>query len=282
MIALQSFINNLSVFLDNRITSAEPTVGAVRPNAESDVPAVTLSMTELTCTTVGVGGNPSSLVKGSMPISLTLDLANPVVEFPDSETVNLLSENRKTLQIPHQPLVDINGSSPAYLHTEDISVTVDTIKMPVTQTVPDPGQCRLSGATGIMEFGTMLGTSGQLVAVYRIGQWEAETTRCTGLVQVDIFEKEKTKTEQLSNEVAIALSQKPQDIMGGLTKLSPVKWGAVERPATPIGNTMCRTLCYNFIFDHEQPVLSTGGGPIRVIDVTSTMGPEHFLITKEE
>ncbi len=280
MIALQSFINKLSVFLDDHITTSSPEVGAARPSAEAEVPAVTLSMTELICTTVGVGGNPSNLVHGSMPLSLSLDLKNPVMTFPDSETVNLLSEDRKGLQIPHQPLVDINGSSPEYLHQNDISVNIDSDNVPVTQTIPGPGQCRLNGTTGILEFGTALGATGSLLVQYRIGQWEAETTRCTGLLQVDIFEIGKTKTADLSDGVAIALSQKPQDIMGGLTKLSPVTWGAIERPATPIGNTMLRTLSYSFIFDHEQPVLSTGGGPIRVIDVRSEMGPEHFLIKK--
>lgn len=282
MIALQAFIDNLSVFLGDQITASAPAVGAVRPHAVSGVPAVTLSMTKLTCTTVGVGSNPSNLVQGSMPVSLTLDLANPIVTFPDNETVNLVGEDRKTLQIPHQPIVNINGSNPEYLHQNDISVTIDSDSVGVTQTEPEPGQCRLSGRTGIMEFGTALGAGGRLVVLYRIGQWEAETTRCSGLLQVDIFGNGRTQTEELSNEVAVALSQKPQDIMSGLTKLSPVAWGAVERPAPLIGSTMQRALCYSFMYDHEQPVLSTGGGPIRVIDITSTMGPEHFLIKKEE
>lgn len=282
MIALQFFLDNLTGFLGDGITTFQTTVGAVLPHVVEEVPAVTLSMTQLDCATVGVGGNPGKMVQGVMPVSLTLDLANPVITFPGNETVKLLSEDRKNLQIPHHPLVDTDGSSPEYLQQSDVSVTVGAVDLAVTQTVPESGQCRLSGTTGVMELGTPLGTSGELVVFYRIGQWEAQITRCSGRLQVDVFGQDTTATELLSNEVAALLSQNPREIMNGLTRLSPVKWGAIEKPVAPKGNTMRRTLCYSFTFDHEQSVLGTGGGPIRVIDVNSEMGPEHFLIKKED
>ncbi len=282
MIALQYFINSLAVFLDDAVETTLTTVGAVRPSKVSELPAVTLSMAELTCAKVGVGGNPSNLVHGSMQIALTLDLADPVILFPDNEAVNLLSEDRITVQIPHQPLVDLNGASPEFLDQSDITATLDDTAVTVVPTPPQNGQCRLHTATGIMEFGAALPATGQLVILYRIGQWEAETTRCSGLLQVDVFASGAADTEQLSNDIAVALSRKPHNIMRGLTRLSPVTWGAIETPAAPKGNTMLRTLRYNFTFDHEQPVISTGGGPIRIIDVWSAMGPEQFFITKRD
>lgn len=282
MIALQSFLDNLRGFLGEGITTSQPTVGTVLPHAAEEIPAVTLSMSQLDCATVGVGGSPGKMVQGVMPVSLTLDLANPVITFPGNETVNLLSEDRMNLQIPHHPLVDNDGSSPEYLQQSDVSVTVDAVDLAVTQTEPESGQCRLSGTTGVMELGTPLGVSGELIVFYRIGQWETQITRCSGLLQVDVFGQDTTATESLSNEVAALLSQNLQEIMNGLTRLSPVTWGAIEKPAVPKGNTMRRTLCYSFNFDHEQSVLGTGGGPIRVIDVSSEMGPEQFLIKKEE
>lgn len=279
MIALQYFINSLALFLDGQVGTSLTTVGPVRPSAVSELPAVTLSMAELTCSKVGVGGNPSNLLKGSLLVSLTLDLANPVVVFPD-ETVNLLSGDRRNVQIPHQPLVDQNGSTPEFLGQNDISVTRDGTVITVVQAPPGNGQCRLTTGTGNLQFGSALPATGELVILYRIGQWEAETTRCTGLLQIEIFDRGAANTDQLSNEVSLALSRK--NIMKGLTRLSPVTWGAIEKPAAPGGNTRLRTLCYNFTFDHEQPVISTGGGPIRTIDVWSAMGPEQFLITKRE
>ena len=282
MIALQYFVNTLALFLEDQVVTSLSRVGVVRPNTVTELPTVTLSLAELACCKVGVGGNPSNLVKGSMQLALTVDLANPVVIFPDNEAVNLLSDDRTTLQIPHQPLVDRNGSSPEFLEQSDLTVTLDGTGVIVVQTPPLDGQCRLNTVNGILEFGAALSATGALVILYRIGQWEAETTRCSGLLQVDIFAAGAANTEQLSNEVLVALSSKTQNIMKGLTRLSPVTWSAIERPASPRGQTWLRTLGYSFTFDHEQPVISTGGGPIQIIDVWSAMGPEQFSITKRD
>jgi len=281
VIALQHFVNSLAQFLEEQAATPLTSVGAVRPNVVNELPAITLSMAELTCGKAGVGGTPRNLVTGVMAMALTLDLTNPVVQFPE-ETVNLLGADRLTVQMPHQPLVDRNGSSPAFLGPDDVSATLGATAMTVVQTPPGNGQCRLNTATGILEFGAALPAAGKLVIVYRIGQWEVETSRCSGQLQVEIFAVGAAATEQLSNEVSLALSQRPQNLMQGLTRLSPVAWGAIEKPGTPKGNSMLRILRYSFTFDHEQPVISTGGGPIRIIDVGSTMGPEQFLITKRD
>ncbi len=281
MIALQFFIDSLAHYLDEQTAIPLTSVGAVRPKVVAELPAITLSLAELSCGTAGVGGNPSNLVTGSMELALTLDLANPVVRFPD-ETVNLLDDERRTLQIPHQPLVDRNGFSPAFLGGDDITVTLDSAIMSVVPTPPVNGQCRLSGATGQMEFGTALPATGSLAIFYRIGQWEAETTRCSGLLQIEIFASGPEATGQLTNDVSLALSARPQSILPGLSRFSPVAWGSIHAAGIPRGNTMLRTLGYRFTFDHEQPVISTGGGPIRTIDVRSAMGPEQFIITKRD
>ena len=282
MIALQYFVNSLALYLEDQVATSLFRVGVILPNTVTELPAITLSLAELACSKVGVGGNPSNLVKGSMQISLTVDLANPVVTFPDNEAVNLLSEDRTALQIPHQPLVDRDGSRPEFLEQSDLTVTFDGTGVIVVQTPPQDGECRLNTVTGLLEFGVAPPVTGALVVLYRIGQWEAETTRCSGLLQVDIFADGAANTEQLSNEVLVALSSKTQNIMKGLTRLSPVTWGAIERPVAPRGQTRNRTLRYSFTFDHEQPVISTGGGPIQIIDVWSAMGPEQFSITKRD
>ncbi len=281
MIALQYFINSLGLFLNNQVATPLTSVGPALPIVVAELPAVTISMQELTCGRVGVGGNPSNLVQGSLQVALTLDLSDPVVNFPD-ETVNLLAEDRRNIQIPHQPLVDTNGSSPEFLGQDDVSVLLEGAPVTVVQEEPENAQCRLTTATGNLEFGMALPVTGELVITYRIGQWEAETTRCTGMLQIDIFASGIADTDLLSNQVSLALSSRPQNIMQGLTRLSPVAWGAIEKAGIPRGHTRLRTLRYSFTFDHEQPVISTGGGPIRTIDVWSAMGPEQFLITKRE
>lgn len=282
MIALQDFVNSLASFLSGRVTTSLFRVGVIRPNTVAELPAVTLSLSELQCSKVGVGGNPANLVRGSLQLGLTVDLANPLIVFPDSEAVNLLSDDRMSLQIPHQPLVDRNGSRPEFLEPDDLAVTLDGTGVDVVQTEPQEGQCRLNTFTGILEFGAVLAGTGALVILYHIGQWEAETTRCRGLLQVDVFASGATDTEQLSNEVLLALADKTQNIMQGLTRLSPVTWGAIVKPVAPKGDTWLRTAGYSFTFDHEQPVISTGGGPIQIIDVWSAMGPEQFSITKRD
>ncbi len=282
MIALQSFVNSLVLFLQSQVVTSLTTIGVVRPNVVAELPAVTLSLLELKCSKVGVGGNPSNLVQGSMQLALTVDLADPVVVFPDNEAVKLLSDDRTTLQIPHQPLVDRDGSRSDFLEQSDITVTLDGTGMSVVQTPPQDGQCRLNTRNGLLEFGSALPGTGALVILYRIGQWEAETSRCSGMLQVEIYAGGTTDTEQLSNEILTALSSKTHNIMKGLTRLSPVAWGAIEKPVVPKGQTMFRTLRYSFTLDHEQPVISTGGGPIQIIDVWSAMGPEQFSITKRD
>jgi hypothetical protein len=282
VIALQDFVNSLVSFLESRVTISLALAGVIKPNTVTELPAVTLSLSELQCSKVGVGGNPGNLETGSMQIALTVDLANPVVIFPDNEAVNLLSADRMSLQVPHQPLVDRNGSRPDFFEPEDLTVTLDGTGVSVVQTQPVDGQCRLNAINGILEFGAALSGTGTLVILYRIGQWETEITRCSGLLQVDVFANGAANTEQLSNEVLLALSGKSQNIMQGLARLSPVTWGAIEKPVAPKGETRLRTLGYSFTLDHEQPVISTGGGPIQIIDVWSAMGPEQFSITKRD
>lgn len=279
MIALRTLVDNLATLLRAEATTSLTTVGPVRPLVVADLPAVTLSMTDLHCAKVGVGGNPSNLITGSMQLQLTMDLANPVVVFPDNEAVNLLAADRRSLQIPHRPLVDVDGASPEFLAPGDISVTHNAATFTVVQTPPAAGQCRLTTASGRLEFGAPLAATGSLTVRYRIGQWEAETTRCAGRLQVEVYASGAAATEQLSNEIGTVLSRNPQRIMPGLTRLSALSWGAIDRPVLPKGNTMLRTLQYNFTYDHEQPVIGTGGGPIHIIDVRSAMGPEQFFIT---
>jgi hypothetical protein len=282
MIALQTFINSLGQFIDNQVATSLTTVGAVRPYVVAELPAVTFSLGDLSCGTVGVGGNPSNLITGALQVELNLDLADPVITFPGNDTVNLLAADRLSLQMPHSPLVDRDGATPEFLSAADLTVTRNETPFSVVQTLPGAGQCRLGTAGGLLEFGGPLPATGNLVVRYHIGQWEAETTRCTGLLQVDIFSTGATNTERLSNEVSLALASNPRTIAKGLTRLTPVSWGAIERPDAPRGNTMARTLQYGFTFDHEQPIISTGGGPIRIIDVWSGMGPEQFFITKRD
>ena len=280
MIALQTLISSLAQFLDAQVTTGLTTVGPVHPYLVAELPAVTMTLTDLSCTRVGVGGNPSNLVKGALLMELSLDLANPVITFPDSESVNLLAADRLSLRMPHTPLVDRDGATPEYLSGDDLTVALNGTPFTVVPSEPVAGECRLAPTGGILEFGEPLADTGTLAVQYRVGQWEAETTRCTGLLQMDIFASGAEGTEQLSNEVSLALAGNPQTIAKGLTRLTPVRWGAIVRSTYPKGHTMARTLQYGFTFDHEQPRISTGGGPIRIID--TAMGPEQFFITKRD
>jgi len=280
VIALQTLISSLAQFLDARVTTGLTTVGPVQPYVVAELPAVTITLAKLTCSMVGVGGNPSNLLSGALRVELDLDLTNPVITFPGNETVNLLAADRLSLHMPHSPLVDRDGATPEYLAGDDLTVDLNGTPLAVVQDVPGAGQCRLAPADGTLEFGVSLPVTGTLMLQYFIGQWEAETTRCAGLLQLDIFASSGADTEQLSNEVSLALAGNPQTIAKGLTRLSPVRWGAIQRPKYPKGQTMARTLQYGFTFDHEQPKISTGGGPIRIID--TAMGPEQFFITKRD
>jgi len=280
VIALQALISSLAQFLDARVTTGLTTVGPVQPYVVAEIPAVTITLAKLTCAKVGVGGNPSNLLSGALAVELNLALSNPVITFPNNETVDLLEADRLSLRMPHSPLVDREGVTPEYLNEDDLTVTLNGTPLTVVQSTPSTNQCRLAPAGAMLEFGTPLPATGTLVIQYFIGQWEAETTRCAGMLQFDIFASGAAGTEQLSNEVSLALAENPQTIAKGLTRLSPVRWGAIQRPRYPKGQTMARSLQYGFTFDHEQAKISTGGGPIRIID--TAIGPEQFFITKRD
>ncbi len=278
MMALQSFMEGLAARLLAQVPTSMISVGPLEPYYVSEIPAVTISLSRLSHNSVGVGGNPRNLARGALALELVLDLANPVVVFPD-ETVTLLAADRLSVQVPHQPLVDVNGSRPEYLGANDLQVDLDGAGMEVVATPPGNNQCRLASADGMLEFASPLPSGGNLRVHYLLGAWEVATSKFTGIVTLRIYASGAADTERLSMEVATVLSWKPQDIISGLTKLIPLEWGPVVRAGRPAGQTKVRSLCYEFAFDHEQPIINTGGGPIRAIDVRSTMGPEQFLIT---
>ncbi|MGI6655686.1 MAG: hypothetical protein ACOX5Z_02450 [Desulfobulbus sp.] len=283
--APQALIDNLAAVLRAEAATPLALSGPVRPSRTDELPALTLSLPELDCAPPGVGGNPPGMVRGVMALQLSLDLAQPTTTFADGETVHLLADDRRSLHLPHQPLVSRHGDSPDTLGPEDCTVRIDSEALAVVREAPGAGQCRLRTAEGLLVFGEPLPPAGTLTIDYQLGQWAVSVSRCSGLLRIEVFAEDAPAVERLSNAVGRVLAR-PEPLLPGLIRLTPAAWGAIDRPVAPPDEAMRRTLQYRFTYEHQQPVIGTGGGPIRVIEVrsfgpgTGTVLPEQYSITQ--
>lgn len=253
------------------LPAPQPRIGA---DAQATRPAVVLSIADALETPPGVGGAPRTLAQGALPLQAAIDLAAPLLVFPD-ETVNLLSADRRTLQLPHAPLVNADGSTATPLAAADLTVRLDGAPLAVVAGAPAAGQVQPERQTGQLRFGTALPPAGRIDAAYHLGEWAVETTRFAGSLQASVRTDTAAAAGTLARQVAGALARARVRPLAGLVELAAAGFGAIE--SAPAGGFV-QTLSWRFAVEREEPQVITGGGPIRRIDVHSGTGPEDFSI----
>lgn len=245
------------------VLGAGTQVGVSRPAVAADLPAVALSLPQVDPSLPSLGGRPSSTRTGALPVLRQLDLADPVLVV-GLERVALLSADRRTLQLPHGPVVRADGSDVGPFSSADLTVRRGgTLFEPVAGT-PGPGELRLDPATGEVVLGAPLPGTGVLELAYFVGQWEMRAERYGGALLVESFASSAAGVQTMSAAIVDALRQ-PVGGIAGLHRLDPAAVGPIA-PAT-LADARVRSLSYRFDFEHEDPVLPTGGGPIQRVDV---------------
>lgn len=269
-----ALLDALAAHLGGRLPGTE--VGVTEPSADGDLPAVSMWLPEVTPSLPGTGRIPAPLRTGALTVETTIDLADPVLRF-GTETVTLLSPDRRLLQLPHGSIVRADGSDlPPFTTTDVLIRRGATTFTPVTGP-PTGNQCRPDPVTGSVLFGTPLPGTGALSVRYFVGAWEVTVGRYAGELRIEAFAASATEVADLSQQVVEALDA-PASIPG-VHRLDPAALGAIE-PAD-FGNARRRSLSYRFDFEHEVAAIQTGGGPIRIVSVVGGAGPESFTVTRE-
>jgi hypothetical protein len=175
-------------------------------------------------------------------------------------------------------LVNADGTDAVPLTEADLRVQLGTTTFAVVAVAPIVGQVQADRVTGILRFPAPLAMSGMLAARYFLGEWEVDTLRMRGRLRVDCYAGTAAALELLSRQVANALRADRARAIRGLRQMVPTSWGAVGPPPAPAGAVLARSLDYRFDYEHEEPAILTGGGPIRTIQVVEVGLAEGFSI----
>jgi len=274
--ALPALFDRVRQHLDTSLSPAPPLIGAGYPIAADELPAVTISIAEVTERLRGIGRLPAPTLTGALRIDTSLDLANPVVVFGDEE-VRLLSDDRRVVQLANGPLVRADGTATQPWGLEDITVVRSGTTLTPVEGAPGAGEVQVLPDTGQLRFPAALAASGTLVLGYFVGEWEVRTARYQGTLSLETFATDLAGVDALSRQVDGALMDAP---ISGLYQLSPQAWGPVAAIDTTRGGSRGRALTYRFDFELIEPKL-TGGGLITTVAVDSSPGSEHFAVTRE-
>jgi hypothetical protein len=275
--ALPALLDRMRQHLDSSLSPAPPLIGDGYPVAADELPAVTISIADVSERLRGIGRLPAPTLTGALRVDTSLDLANPVVSFGDEE-VRLLSDDRRTVQLAHGPLVRADGTATPPWGVADISVVRSGTALTPVDGPPGAGEVQVLPDTGQLLFPSALAASGTLVIGYFVGEWEVRTARYQGTLSLETFATDLAGVDALSRQVDLALEDAP---IAGLHQLSPRAWGPVAAIDTTRGSSRGRALTYRFDFELIEPKLATGGGLIATVAVDSSPGSEHFAVGRE-
>ena len=266
-------------YLESALDPAPALVGGTYPEAKTDLPAVVLSVSQARQQLRGIGRLPAPSATGALSVTSTVDLANPVATFPDA-VVPLLSNDRRTLTLPHGPLVAADGTTTTF-GPPDLHVTLGATTFAVVTTAPAAGQVQPDPDLGVLRFGSALAATGTLTARYFVGEWEVRTERYQGTLLVEAFAKDVAGADTLSRAVERALLEPASGGPAGLNEIEPTSWLAVDGAGTARASALGRALAFTFDYELVEPHLGGGGGLISTVSVASTFGAEHFDVQRE-
>ena len=235
----------------------------------------------------GLGERSSTISGGALPWRATLDLAQPVL--PGHPDVRLLSDDRKTLILPHGGLVGADGRE-GELGGGDVDVKVDGVSRTVVSGAPDAGQVRVSAADGRLVFGEALPDTGTVAVAYHLGQWEQRVRRVAGVLRVDALAASGGDAASLSDAASDRLlaTRTPSASL----RLLRFEVEEMSSASAPEVTTQAHRRRVRFAFDleHEINEPESSGGIIGVIPFTSRLddgrggfeGVEQELVEEKE
>jgi len=260
-----SLLNALQSHLSGAgLTPVPKGIGVAEPTKNTELPAVVLSLDNLTIPSKGLGGHSEAVV-GALRVSSEIDLADPLL--PGDPEFSLLSDDRKSLTLYHGGLVDKDGlESP--LSAADIQVAHNASSFTLVDGTPNSGEFAVSAPDGLLLFKDPLPVTGTITASYFVGQWERRVDQLAGQLDVDVVAGSNTDTEVLGVNVMQAMDTALENITS-LRKLIPARVGPVT--SFMVGTTAKRRRQLNWHFDYEQIINqaeSSGGIIQRIITRT--------------
>jgi hypothetical protein len=269
----------LAGYLGSTLHPSPALVGATYPSVKGDLPAVVISCSGVLQQLRGIGRLPAERESGALSASTTVDLANPIATFPDA-IVTLLSSDRRTLTLPHGPLVAADGTTTTFSGA-DLHVTLGATTFTVVDTSPGAGQVQPDPELGVLHFGAALPGTGTLKVSYFVGVWEVRTERYQGELLLELFAIDAAGVDSLSRAVEQALLAPTGAPPHGFNRIAPTAWAAMEEAGKGRGGARSRALGFTFDYDLVEPNLAASGGLIGTVSVSSTFGAEHFDVQHE-
>jgi hypothetical protein len=267
MSAETAFLDAIAAHLEAQVALAGASVGAAEPAAAADLPAIVLSLEEVHRQGAGLGERASLITNGTLPVSARIDLANPVL--PEEPSFRLLSEDRRTLVLPHGGWVKADGTS-GPLSSADLQVTVAGAARTVVNAAPGATEVRPDPAVGTLLFGAALPASGTVQATYVLGQWERRVTPIAGVLRVHVRAANAAEVEPLSVAVIDALDPLAA-LPRGLRKIALSQVSSIGARVQELGNSRGRSLRLAFEYEHEIDRPDSSGGVIRRIPVLTRL-----------
>lgn len=241
------------------------TVSTVEPAGVGDAPAVVLSLIRAKRPGNGLGERSTVITGGALPVTATIDLANPVLATDPA--FRLLSADGLQLTLPHGGLVRSDGSDGA-LGPADLTVSVAGTARPVVTGTPVNNQVTADRLAGVLTFATALPAAGEVTANYFLGRWEQRTQQMTGILRVSVKAADAATVLSLSNAVLNAFDAQTVAGLGGVqvVRLAPV------RPAAPnTTNLWSRVALLSFQFELLVNQPESSGGIIQRIPVNASV-----------
>jgi len=243
-----------------------PTVDALVPAVAADLPRITVSVADAVPAVRGLGEVPGPPQTGALHVTTAVDLADPILRLA-SETVELLSSDRRVLQLPHGGVVRSDGSETPPFSTSDLTVRLGATTFTPTQQAPAGGQVRLDIAAGALTFANPLPASGTLDLGYFIGLWEIRVERFAATMFVDVAHHDLDAHQVLTEAVEFALARDQWPATAGMRSIQPVALSAASVIPGLAAGSRTRRLTFRVDVERIEPVIRASGGPITVIDV---------------
>jgi hypothetical protein len=269
MAAESAFLQALSAYLGGAgvLLPAPAQVGISEPTAAAELPAVVLWLEEVHRLGAGLGERAAMITNGALPVTARIDLTNPVL--PEEPTFRLLSDDRRTLVLPHGGWVKADGTG-GLLSSADLQVSVAGAARTVVNAAPGAGEVRPDATTGTLLFGAALPAAGIVQATYVLGQWERRVTPIAGALRIDVRATSSADAQSLSDAVMAALDVGAA-LPRGMRKVLLGQVSSIGLPVAAQANARGRSLQFTFEYEHEINRPDSSGGVIRRIPITTRL-----------
>ncbi|WP_299440851.1 hypothetical protein [uncultured Rhodospira sp.] len=262
-----AMLTALSDFLTGAgLTPAPAMVGVIDPaNRAQDLPAIVLDLPEVARLEMGLGGGVDT-VEGALAVETVISLTNPTVpEVPD---LDLLSEDRLRLTLPHGGLVRADGTH-GDLGTADIQVQRGGQALTLTSAPTTQNQYAADPLAGRLTFGSAQPASGTLRANYFVGSWEREMVRLEGVLRLTVLDVAGADVATVSDQAIAALTGAGRP--AGLKRIALTRLGPVGPEIQDRARARTREADFRFAYDHVADRPLSAGGVIARVPITSTL-----------